>query len=120
MSAAGGGLPVTVERLGAEARALFFSRRHQRAKVFLPAGRIGPSRVVGQLDYRTVLLRYDGKIVKVDIDELVSGLREPFFQLAAEALQKSGTVVWLRGTEDGGVAGGLHVKRGGDLNVGAQ
>lgn len=120
IGAAGGALPVTVERIDAETRTLFFSRRHQRAKVFLPVGRIGPSRVVGQLDYRTVLLRYAGKIVKVDIDEVVSGLREPFFQLAAEALQKSGTVVWLRGMEDGGVAVGLPVKRDGDLTVEAE
>ncbi len=120
ISAAGGSLPITVEGVDSEARTLFFSRRHQRAKGTLPTGRVSPAHVTGKLNYRTALLRYGGKLIKLDIDEVISGLREPLFNIAVEALRESGTVVWLRGTEDGHVTVGLPAEQGDELIVEAE
>lgn len=104
----GGALPVTVEKVDEKTRTIFFSRRYQVAAATIPQGKFSLARVLGLLDKRTVLLRCGGGLIKMPIDQVVSGLTdESLLESAAEFLSASQTSVWISSDENNNLSTGL-------------
>lgn len=98
----GGAIPMTVEKVSESGTIVLLSRRHQRMASHIPPGLSSTARVIGLLgDRRTALLRCGGGIMKLKIDDVISGLPRQYYEEAATALKHSQASVVLRTTADG-------------------
>jgi len=101
LTAIGGILPITVEKVSEQERSLYFSMRHQRSASLKDSVSASMARVVGMIDDYTVVLRCGGELLKMPMRQIVSGLDQLLFKDAAEALKQSQALIWLRREEDG-------------------
>ncbi len=109
IAAAGGALPVTVEWVHYRDRILYFSRHYQLDACILPAETLNMARVVGLMpDNKTVLLRSGSGFIKMPLNWVISGLPTKFYPAAAEILQRTRAIIWLRGGPSGALSAGMH------------
>lgn len=108
--AAGGALPVTVERLDIteNQRLLLFSMRYQQDAALISPGCISLARFVDILpDGYTAMLRCGSGLITLPMPRIIPGINKSLYTTAAEQLKQTQVSLWLRREQNGEIKVGF-------------